>query len=81
MTLPKRLDDLPVGAACTLRIGEDVTYALLLNRQGEGDQRTLTFSQVARGGGRILTWNAYRFRGRWCYGSGADRLVLLAGAA
>lgn len=47
---------------------EDV---LLVKVEGEGEDRRATFSENG------FEWEAYRFNGRWSYGSSADYLSVV----
>jgi hypothetical protein len=40
--------------------------------QGIGEDQTATFDEAGQ------EFTAYRFRGRWCYGTSAERLSLIA---
>ena len=48
-------------------------HALFLGVVGEGESRRAHFSQMLKPGASF-DWEAYRFGGRWAYGSSADRM-------
>lgn len=79
-----RIDNLTVGAEVTLRFHGSFgnkTYDqsfVFLGIKGEGSERRAEFKYAAGTGG-YGTWEAYRYQGRWAYGSGADRLSLVEG--
>lgn len=55
--------------------GAYVESAVFRGISGEGEERRATFLQTnARG--VVFEWDAYRYGGRWAYGSGAQRLQL-----
>lgn len=85
-----RLDALPMGTPVVLEFqGNGYSYeegALFLGVYGEGDERRAHFSSMspqhitrqgveARG---AHEWDAYRYAGRWCYGSSAQVVRLVA---
>jgi hypothetical protein len=76
----KRIDSLKPGDVVTLRfVGRwgNSTYEErmeFVGITGAGDDRRATFRTP---GYANDDWDAYRFNGRWCYGTSADPLVLL----
>jgi hypothetical protein len=75
----KRIDLLPPNTEVVLKFhgsfgNESFTQnAIFLGIEGTGDELLARFrSPDSRGN----TWEAYRFNGRWAYGTGADRLSL-----
>jgi hypothetical protein len=56
---------------------EDVTpeEAFFIKIEGAGDDRRATFVQLDYMN-QPYTWQAYRYKGRWAYGTGADKLSL-----
>jgi hypothetical protein len=79
----KRIDSLTPDTPVTLKFcaelqGEDAAFeedAVFIRITGEGDERRATFrTQVVK----PYEWEAYRFNGRWAYGSSAETLRLVA---
>ena len=72
-----KIDDLEPGTAVLLemhnRSEATEEHALFLGVTGEGDSRRAHFSQMLKPGASF-DWEAYRFGGRWAYGSSADRM-------
>lgn len=61
-------------AGSSVAFTEDVTF---LRIEGEGAEREAVFHSVPAGKpADAYTWRAYRFQGRWAYGTSADRLSL-----
>lgn len=76
----ERIDNLKPGTIVVLDTGYDEPErAIFLGIDGEGDEREARFAQFLAGPGpaRIQEWQAYRFNGRWAYGSGASALKLV----
>lgn len=71
--MAQRIDNLEPGTEVTLFFhGEqDSEPAVFLGLKGEGDSRHAKFRSEHG------EWEAYRYNGRWAYGTGADRLQLL----
>lgn len=78
-----RIDRLTPGTPVTLLFtGEDrIGSALFLGITGDGDKRHAHFVSTSTTGdlgvARTYTWEAYRYRGAWAYGTSADRLTLV----
>lgn len=80
----KRIDQLQPGDRVQLRFdGRDETEpATFVKLEGEGDDRLATFSQTqaqstATGVEPVdYEWDAYRYNGRWAFGTSAQRLSL-----
>lgn len=73
----KKLDQLEPGDFVLLAFAaENEERAVFLKMTGEGDDRRATFLQF-RNDGSYYEWDAYRYSGRWAYGSSADVLRLL----
>lgn len=51
----------------------DPERVVFLGIEGSGDDRRAKFMQTGPDG-KPFTWDAYRYGGRWAYGSSADRL-------
>lgn len=75
----KRIDSLKPGTKVRLRFGRefqgdgsDFEDAVFEGITDTGDDRRATFSQD---GG--IEWDAYRYQGRWAYGSSAESLRLV----
>lgn len=51
--------------------------AFFLGVEGEGDERVARFRQIDTATLESYEWEAYRFEGRWAFGSGANRLSCL----
>lgn len=75
-----RIDKLTPGSHVTLRfcgLGPDnAEPAVFVKVEGEGDDRHAHF--ISKDGTKVYEWEAYRFEGRWSYGSGAEALYLLS---
>jgi hypothetical protein len=75
-----RIDNLAVGSEITLRFhgsnGNQTHEETFIFRgiSGEGDERRATFQYS---GNVDDVWEAYRYNGRWAYGSSADRLSIV----
>lgn len=73
-----RIDNLTPGDVVNLTFterGESTNeLAVFVGLDGEGDARRATFRQASGSGS--FEWDAYRYSGRWAYGSSADRLSL-----
>lgn len=79
--MAKRIDSLQPAQVVVLKFttsrGEFTTeYADFVGITGTGEKRRATF-RSDDGRGKLFTWEAYRFQGRWAYGSSADRLSLV----
>lgn len=75
-----RIDKLIPGSFVTLTVyshsgREYDEQALFLGIIGEGDERLARFSSFGDSP-RAYTWEAYRYTGRWAFGSSADRISL-----
>lgn len=75
-----RLDKVAPGSLITWmdpkHPDDEPERAILLSHQGEGEDRTITLAQRA-GSGNLYNWDLYRYKGRWAYGTSADRFSLL----
>lgn len=67
------------GASTTMEKGGrvDEEDAVFLGIDGEGDDRTARFVSASTRWG-MHYWRAYRFQGRWVFGSSAERLSVVA---
>lgn len=74
-----RLDEYNAGETPKLRFysngsGRSSSYVedhhTIVSKSGKGEARTITFRDFKNG----FEWEAYRYRGRWAYGSSAARL-------
>lgn len=80
----KRIDSLTPGTKVRLKFcaefqGRDRAYeedAVFVGVTGTGDERRATFRSQDRAD-RTYDWDAYRFNGRWAYGSSAETLRLV----
>lgn len=76
-----RIDQLKPGTRVTLRYHGsmgNLTHdgdAEFVRITGDGDDRRAVFTEPSIG-----EWEAYRYDGRWAYGSSADRLQLVSHA-
>lgn len=74
----KRISDKWVGSTLKLALhGNDPRYksideCVLVKIEGDGDDARATFRDAAG-----MEWQAYRFRGRWAYGSSANRVSVV----
>lgn len=50
----------------------DIEDVLLVKVEGTGDDARATFKDE-----EIGEWEAYRYKGRWAYGSSAERLIVI----
>ena len=85
----KRIDSLTPGTPVRLKFcaeysGKDGAYeedAVFVKLEGEGDDRLATFLTPDRetwsGTFAAYEWQAYRYKGRWAYGSSAETLRLV----
>ncbi len=82
-----RIDKLAPLSTVTLafagNLGEPAQErAIFIGVFGEGDERRARFIQLsaasAVSGRPTFEWEAYRYQGRWAYGSGADRLSVVS---
>jgi hypothetical protein len=85
----KRIDSLKPGTPVRLKFcaefqGKDQAYeedAVFVALTGEGNDRRATFGspdQRVPGEDRVwYQWDAYRYKGRWVYGSSAETLRLV----
>lgn len=78
-----RIDSLVPDDVVTLRYhgthGNE-TYeeqATFLSREGEGEDRIVYFATQDGTDEGFYRWSAYRYKGRWAYGTGADRLQVV----
>jgi hypothetical protein len=73
-----RIDNLKPGALVLLRFdyGDEPERAVFCGVIGSGEERRARFAQ-ASDDGLLYDWEAYRFGGRWCYGSSAGRLSVV----
>lgn len=87
--MAKRIDSLEPGTPVRLKFcaefqGKDGAYeedAVFVKLEGSGDDRRATFASLDQrvpGEERVeYEWDAYRFNGRWAYGSSAETLRLV----
>lgn len=83
-----RIDRLERGAFVELDInGRYIERAMFIGIVGEGDARRARFVSAFKGEGNAITegdrkgyaeWEAYRYNGRWAYGSSAERMTVEA---
>jgi hypothetical protein len=75
-----KIDNLKPGSIITLKFhgsygNESYTEEVLfVGIDGEGDGRIAVFRSASN---VAYTWQAYRYRGRWAYGTSADRLTVV----
>lgn len=72
-----RIDTLKAGSTVELVFRYGVERAVFLGITGTGDDRRARFLQL-NVDGEPYEWEAYRYNGRWAYGTSADRLTLYA---
>ena len=79
-----RIDQLKPGSEVMLSFdGAKPERAVFVRIKGEDDERHAQFVSMDDGKSSIngvpylYVWDAYRFQGRWVYGSGANRLTLV----
>jgi hypothetical protein len=73
----KRIDSLKPGTKVVLQFGREFQFgdaeqeeATFLGIEGTGDDRRAKFRQD-------FDWEAYRYNGRWAYGTSAESLRLV----
>lgn len=74
-----RLDKIPAGSVVTWtdpRFNFEEN-AIFLGIEGTGNDRKAKFVSRAGSSGSTYNWSAYRFNGRWSYGSSADYMKIL----
>jgi hypothetical protein len=75
-----RIDSLTPGSSVTLSFKTwGTTYeerAIFIKIIGEGNDRKARFLSVNSPGEQTYEWDAYRYQGRWVYGSSAQALSL-----
>lgn len=89
--MAKRIDSLTPGTRVRLKFcaeyqgkgGEHEDDAVFVKLEGTGDDRRATFRTYdeqtrERTGREFYEWDAYRFNGRWAYGTSAETLRLVA---
>lgn len=82
----KRIDSLKPGTEVTIRYMREFQFGGPLDENlffhgilGEGEDRRAVFSDRADlDASWKSSWEAYRYKGRWAYGSSAETLRLLA---
>lgn len=74
----KRIDSLEPGTLVHLRFGRElqgdgaeIEAAVFMGIDGTGEERRAWFNQSG------FEWGAYRYEGRWVYGSSAESLRLV----
>lgn len=72
-----RIDKLTVGQNVLLGFVGHTERARFEGIIGEGDKRRAKFISVDPNSGKIYDWEAYRYLGRWAYGTSAQALRLL----
>lgn len=55
-----------------------VEAAIFVRLTGDGEEARATFRSPGTYPGETYEWEAYRFEGRWAYGTGADALTLVS---
>jgi hypothetical protein len=71
-----RLDKLTALSVVTIEIDTGIEEVVFLGIDGEGDDRKARF--LSRGyHGEIYEWAAYRYNGRWAYGTSGDRISVV----
>lgn len=81
--MAKRIDTLKSGEKVTLGFyyqgQRTLETAEFVKVEGDGEKRRATFISETEINGerRKYNWQAYRYHGRWSYGTGADRLTLV----
>lgn len=73
----KRIDSLKPNTPVLLKFAHSTEEATFLALIGEGDERRARFIHRDETIG-LFEWEAYRFQGRWVYGTSAQRLSLVA---
>lgn len=90
-TQAPRIDQLDRGAIVVLECGAGKRAyderALFVGIIGEHDDRRARFVSVSEGGGNhnrlrddakgYYEWEAYRYNGRWAFGTGAERIAVM----
>lgn len=73
-----RIDSLKPGSTVLMDFnGKDET-AIFVGIDGEGDERHAKFMQAFKEGDALYSWDAYRYNGRWAFGTSAEPLRLLS---
>lgn len=77
--MAKRFDSLKPETRVTIEFARNFQFggpehedATFVKIEGEGDDRRMTLRQDGMG-----EWEAYRYNGRWAYGSSAETLRLI----
>jgi hypothetical protein len=71
----RTLDRMMPLSTVTFQVGDEPEEeAVFLGIEGEGLDRTAKFMQVSIYTGKPYTWTAYRYKGRWTSGTGAQVL-------
>lgn len=71
-----QLDKMTVGKILTLDFGNHIDDAVFIGITGEGDHRKAHLVSATKGGA-LMPWEAYRFNGRWAFGSSAERVSII----
>lgn len=79
MTAP-RIDTLQTGDRIVLQLPAGITHATFIMHNGEGEDRTATFSTSDPESNAPNVWDAYRHKKRWCYGTAQTPLKVLGRA-
>lgn len=70
-----RLDKLPPLTVIEIEIKYGLEEVVFLGIEGEGEDRLARM--LSRGtDGKVYEWAAYRYGGRWCYGTSGDRMTI-----
>jgi hypothetical protein len=78
--MTKRISSLKPGETVTLKFatyGEPTIEAAQLVEFKEDGQTAVFQTDMGTGPTGIFQWEAYRFNGRWCYGSSAQRVSIV----
>ena len=78
--MSNRIDSLKSLSAVVLDFnGKFTEPAVFLGIEGEGDDRRAKFAQpTEHTESGYYTWDAYRYNGKWAYGTSAERLSLVS---
>ncbi len=72
-----RIDNLVPGSIVTLNLRNYQEDVVFLRITGTGEDRHAEFVSTVSSDKNMYRWAAYRFEGRWVYGSSADRLSVV----
>lgn len=79
--MARRISSMQAGEAVTLRFhtrsGHFDEAAVFVGLSEDGETATFRSASDNKSDDDTYDWDAYRFQGRWCYGSSAQRLSVV----